>query len=34
MTTFEEVLEDKEVDLVVVSTPNLTHYPYAKVCRG
>ena len=30
VSTFEEILADPEVDLVVVSTPNSTHYPYAK----
>ncbi|WVR04333.1 hypothetical protein IAU60_001333 [Kwoniella sp. DSM 27419] len=28
--TYQEVLDDVEVDLVVVSTPNITHYEYAK----
>ncbi|OCF42095.1 hypothetical protein I317_04066 [Kwoniella heveanensis CBS 569] len=28
--TFEEVLEDADVELIVVSTPNNTHYGYAK----
>jgi scyllo-inositol 2-dehydrogenase (NADP+) len=30
VSTYEEVLEDKEVDLVVVSTPNPTHWDYVK----
>ncbi|OCF59191.1 hypothetical protein L486_03693 [Kwoniella mangroviensis CBS 10435] len=30
--SLEEVLEDTEVELVVVSTPNNTHYEYAKRC--
>ncbi|EJU01577.1 NADP-binding protein [Dacryopinax primogenitus] len=30
VTTFEEVTGDKEVDVVVLSTPNNTHYAYAK----
>ncbi|MFN2439413.1 MAG: Gfo/Idh/MocA family oxidoreductase [Chitinophagaceae bacterium] len=28
--TLEELLEDKEIELVVVNTPNYTHYEYAK----
>src|SRR5580700_1284451 len=28
--TLEELLADKEVELVVVNTPNYTHYDYAK----
>ncbi|KAF8343837.1 uncharacterized protein EI90DRAFT_3027278 [Cantharellus anzutake] len=28
--TLEEVLTDEEVELVVISTPNATHHPYAK----
>lgn len=28
--TLEEALDDKEVDLVVISTPNNTHFPFAK----
>ena len=28
--TYEEVIEDKDVDLVVVSTPNRTHFEYVK----
>jgi predicted dehydrogenase len=28
--TFEEILEDKEIELVVVNTPNYTHYEYTK----
>lgn len=28
--TIEEVVGDKDVDVVVVSTPNNTHYPFAK----
>jgi hypothetical protein len=28
--TYEEVIEDKDVDLVVVSTPNRTHFDYVK----
>ncbi|KAK4687183.1 hypothetical protein P7C73_g2950, partial [Tremellales sp. Uapishka_1] len=30
VTTFEEVVEDKEVELVIVSTPNNTHFDFAK----
>jgi hypothetical protein len=30
VTTYEEVIEDAEVDLVVVSTPNRTHFDYVK----
>lgn len=30
VTTYEEVIEDKDVDLVVVSTPNRTHFDYVK----
>ena len=30
VSVFEDVLADPDVDLVVVSTPNDTHYPYAK----
>ncbi|KZO99240.1 putative NAD binding Rossmann fold oxidoreductase [Calocera viscosa TUFC12733] len=30
VTTYDEVLTDKDVDVVVLSTPNSTHYPYAK----
>ena len=33
VNTLEEVLEDDEIELVVISTPNPTHYPYAKVCK-
>ncbi|WWC59078.1 uncharacterized protein I303_101625 [Kwoniella dejecticola CBS 10117] len=29
--SLEEVVEDKEVELVVISTPNNTHYEYAKL---
>jgi len=28
--TIEDVLNDKDVDLVVVNTPTYTHYEYAK----
>jgi predicted dehydrogenase len=28
--TFEEVLADPEIDLVVICSPNTTHFPYAK----
>ena len=28
--TYEEVIEDEQVDLVVVSTPNRTHFDYVK----
>jgi predicted dehydrogenase len=28
--TYEEVIGDKDVDLVVVSTPNRTHFDYVK----
>jgi hypothetical protein len=31
VTTLEEVVQDPEIDLVVISTPNKTHYPIAKV---
>ena len=27
---YEELLSDNEVELVIVNTPNLTHYPFAK----
>jgi len=30
LNTLEEVLEDDEIELVVISSPNPTHYPYAK----
>lgn len=30
VTTYEEVIGDEEVDLVVVSTPNRTHFDYVK----
>ncbi|KAG8889128.1 hypothetical protein FRB98_005743 [Tulasnella sp. 332] len=30
VTTFEQVINDPEVDCVVISTPNATHYPFAK----
>ncbi|KAG9003810.1 hypothetical protein FRB94_008504 [Tulasnella sp. JGI-2019a] len=30
VTSLEEVVNDSEVDCVVISTPNITHYPYAK----
>lgn len=30
VTTYEEVIGDKEVELVVVSTPNRTHFDYVK----
>jgi len=30
VTTYEEVLNDPECDLVVIGTPNSTHYPFAK----
>lgn len=29
-STFEEILHDKEVELVIVNTPNSTHFAYAK----
>ena len=28
--TFEELLRNEEIDLVVITTPNETHFPYAK----
>lgn len=28
--SFEEVIADKEIDLVIVGTPNDTHFPFAK----
>ena len=28
----EQVLEDDEVELVIISTPNLSHFDYAKRC--
>jgi predicted dehydrogenase len=28
--TFEELLQNEEIDLVVITTPNETHFPYAK----
>src|SRR5687768_15266848 len=28
--TLEEMLEDKEIELVIVNTPNYTHHEYAK----
>lgn len=31
VNTLDEVLNDDEVKLVVISTPNSTHFPYAKV---
>lgn len=30
--SLEEMLKDKAIDLVVVNTPNITHYEYAKKC--
>jgi len=30
VTTLQEVLDDNSVDCVVVGTPNVTHYPFAK----
>lgn len=30
VTTYEEIIGDNEVDLVVVSTPNRTHFDYVK----
>ena len=30
--SLENVLQDEEVELVVVATPNETHYPFAKAC--
>lgn len=30
VTTYEEVIGDADVDLVVVSTPNRTHFEYVK----
>ena len=30
LRTLEELLADEEVELVVVNTPNYTHYDYAK----
>ena len=30
VTTYEEIIGDEEVDLVVVSTPNRTHFDYVK----
>jgi hypothetical protein len=30
VTTYEEVINDAEVDLVVVSTPNRTHFDYVR----
>ncbi|TXT13287.1 hypothetical protein VHUM_00654 [Vanrija humicola] len=30
VTTIDEVVNDKDVDVVVISTPNNTHFPYAK----
>ena len=30
--TLEELLSDEEVELVVVNTPSVTHYAYAKQC--
>ncbi|UAY53656.1 Gfo/Idh/MocA family oxidoreductase [Ferruginibacter albus] len=30
-SSYEELLADKDVDLVVVNTPNYTHYEYAKL---
>ncbi|HTF82315.1 MAG TPA: Gfo/Idh/MocA family oxidoreductase, partial [Cytophagales bacterium] len=29
--SFDEILSDKSVELVVVNTPNITHYEYAKL---
>ncbi len=34
VNTLEEALSNEEVELVVVSTPNTTHYSYAKVCTN
>ena len=31
VATLEQVLSDPEVQVVVISTPNSTHYPFAKV---
>src|SRR3954471_10550165 len=28
--TFEELLQNEEIDMVVITTPNETHFPYAK----
>jgi len=28
--TIEEVLNDSEIELVIISSPNTTHFPYAK----
>jgi predicted dehydrogenase len=30
--TIEEVLADPSIELVVISSPNTTHFPYAKAC--
>lgn len=30
--SLEDMLKDKAIDLVVVNTPNITHYEYAKKC--
>ena len=30
--SFEEVLTDEEIELVIVGTPNATHFEYAKRC--
>jgi scyllo-inositol 2-dehydrogenase (NADP+) len=30
--TLEDMLEDKDIELVVVNTPNATHYEYTKAC--
>ena len=29
-SSFEEVIEDPEIELVVICSPNTTHYPYAR----
>jgi predicted dehydrogenase len=30
--SLEELLEDKEVELVIVNTPSVTHFEYARLC--
>ena len=32
VNTLEEVTGDDEVELVIISTPNLSHFDYAKQC--
>lgn len=32
VNALEQVLEDDEVELVIISTPNLSHFDYAKRC--